>query len=230
MSEITGIQEQRKTGGKGFLAILVILLLAVLGIALYLFFGASMGGFETRGFSKVSRQFVLRPEDFDIPYYIDPSGDSPLTNDEVVLIMGVAEGKAFVTRTGRIDGWETTLLRVNNNDIGPQKYKNSISIYETAGGAADALDPHYLWGYTTPEEVPQDYLTDNCNIGSDCTIYTSEEFYTVSGLTVMRYDVTFRYRNAAVWVSVTGLDIEITEQDAFEAANLILERLQNYEQ
>lgn len=223
-------ENQGKTGNAGLKALIVIILLVVIGVALFLLFGANASGFETGSFSKITRQFVLRPEDFAIDYHIDPSGESPISNDELVLLMGTAAGKEFVTTTGRIDGWETTLLRTNENDIGAQKVKNSVSIFEAADGAEMALEPQYLWQYATPDEPPQDYVTDNCNVGSNCTMYTSEEFFTVSGLTVIRYDVTFTYRNAGVWVSISGLDIEIDEGDALDAANLMLEKLKNYEE
>lgn len=183
---------------------------------------------STEKLSRAVNEYVLRPGDFSVNYYVKPNGEKILGNRAVILEMGQLDGKAYIVETGRVDGWYINLRRSNNTDIGPATYTNSIEIFETIDGARLALSPQYFKAYTD-DNYDFEILDKNCNVGDRCITYTSEKFDPVTRLTTVRYDIGFVYRNVLVWISVTGLDVEVREADVLEAAQIILDKLAGFE-
>ncbi len=142
--------------------------------------------------------------------------------------MKEVEGKNYVLDTGRVDGWYVNLRKSDRTDIAPSTYTNTIDIFETKAGARLALSPEYFQAYTD-DEREFEFLDENCNYGDECILYTSERFDAATGLTVIRYDVAFVYGNVLLWISATGLDVDISEEDIHEAAQIVVDKLEEFE-
>jgi hypothetical protein len=182
---------------------------------------------DEQAFSRVQDDYVLRPLDLDDSYYIDRNGERPLSNRSIILAMGELAGKSYITATDRVDGWYINLRRSDRTVIGPATITNTVEVFDTADGARLAISPEYFKAYQDNEEDFQ-FLDRSCGLGSECILYTSEEFDPVTRLTTVRYDIAFVYKNVLVWVSVTGLDVEVTQDDAVEAAGIVLEKLETF--
>ena len=189
-----------------------------------------LGGGSTLSTEKLSRainEYVLRPGDLSEDYYVKSNGEKIWGNRAVILERGELDGKAYIVDTGRSDGWYINLRRSDNTVIGPATYTNTVEIFETNDGARLALSPEYFKAYTD-DKYEFEILDKNCNIGNECVTYTAEKFDPVTRLTTVRYDIGFVYKNVLVWISVTGLDVEIREADVLEAAQIILEKLEGF--
>ncbi len=191
---------------------------------------AVSGGQElnAEAFVRVEDQYVLRPSDFTVTYFVPQGGEKRVSNNSVVLDMGEYEGKTYITQTGRVDGWWIQLRRSNNAVVAPAIYESSIDVFETVEGAALALSPDWFWAYSD-ENTPTEFIDTSCGFGDQCIFFMYERFDPATRLTTLRYDIAFTYRNVLVWVSARGLDVEITEQDALDAAQLLFDRLSQYE-
>ena len=119
------------------------------------------------------------------------------------------------------------MLKNHELDIAPSKFKSSIDLFQTAEGAQLAFSPEWFWVYQD-ENAPDEWLDTSCNIGTDCILFKYEEYSPVSGLTTLRYDVAFLYQNVIVWVSGSGMDMEITQADVLNAAQVVFDKLANY--
>ena len=210
---------------------------AVIVAAVVLFFLASsseiaiFGGTPTldaEEFAKVQNDYVLRPDDFDVNYFIESGGEKRRGNRLVILEMKEAPGKNYVLNTGRVDGWYINLRKSDRTDIAPSTYTNTLDIFETNAGAQLALSSEYFKAYHD-DEREYEFLDENCNYGDECILYTSERFDAATGLTVIRYDIAFAYGNVLVWISVTGLDVDISEEDIHEAAQIVVDKLEGFE-
>ena len=189
------------------------------------------GGTQTldaEEFAKVQNDYVLRPDDLEVNYFIESGGEKRRSNRLIILEMKEVEGKNYVLDTGRVDGWYVNLRKSDRTDIAPSTYTNTIDIFETKAGARLALSPEYFKAYTD-DEREFEFLDENCNYGNECILYTAERFDAATGLTVIRYDVAFVYGNVLVWISATGLDVDISEEDIHEATQIVVDKLEGFE-
>ena len=183
---------------------------------------------DAEEFAKVQNDYVLRPDDLAVDYFIDSGGEKRRGNRLVILEMKEVEGKNYIVDTGRVDGWYINLRKIDRTDIAPSTYTNTIDIFETKDGARLALSPEYFQAYND-DEREFDFVDDNCSYGDECILYTSERFDAATGLTIVRYDIAFTFGNVLVWISATGLDVDISEEDIQEAAQLIVDKLEGFE-
>lgn len=189
------------------------------------------GGTQTldaEEFAKVQNDYVLRPDDLEVNYFIKSGGEKRRGNRLIILEMKEVEGKNYVLDTGRVDGWYVNLRKSDRTDIAPSTYTNTIDIFETKEGARLALSPEYFKAYSD-DEREFEFLDENCNYGDECILYTAERFDAATGLTVIRYDVAFVYGNVLVWISATGLDVDISEEDIHEATQIVVDKLEGFE-
>ncbi|MDH3944526.1 MAG: hypothetical protein OEV06_10580 [Anaerolineae bacterium] len=183
---------------------------------------------DEEAFTRVQDDYVLRPEDIESSYYVDSGGEKRWANRSVILEMGEVPGKSYVAATGRVDGWYINLRRSDRTDITPATITNTVEVFEKSSGARLALSEEYFKAYHDEDEAFE-FIDRSCNFGSECILYTSEEFHPGSGLTTMRYDIAFVYKNVLVWISATGLDIELNQDDVIELAEIILDKLETFE-
>ena len=189
------------------------------------------GGTQTldaEEFAKVQNDYLLRPDDLEVNYFIESGGEKRRGNRLIILEMKEVEGKNYVLDTGRVDGWYVNLRKSDRTDIAPSTYTNTIDIFEAKAGARLALSPEYFKAYTD-DEREFEFLDENCDYGDECILYTSERFDAATGLSVIRYDVAFVYGNVLVWISATGLDVDISEEDIHEAAQIVVDKLEGFE-
>ena len=177
-------------------------------------------------FVRVQSEYVLRPADFDFPYYVEAGEEVRLANSTLVQEIGQVEGKGYINDTGRVDGWRLEMRRQNSADFTPAIYISSVEVFETIGGAQLALTPGYFHGYAAPDNYDL-ISTENCSLGDECVMLVLDRFDAAASLTTLRYDVVFTYHNILVWVSGRSLDVEINENDVLEPAQMLLDRLQN---
>ena len=172
-------ENSEATGGKGKL-ILWIGILAIVVILLYVFV-LGPGGLLSRegspvsesGFQVDSFELVIRPEDLDISY--ESKSDTRLSNEEVIGRMTVAEGKKYIQETGRLDGWDMYMEKINIKDIGPSAYRSMVELFETNDGASKAFEKDWFWVYTNPENDP-DYISEkSCDFGNECLFVTYDK-------------------------------------------------------
>lgn len=216
-------------------AVAAVVTLAIAGSAILFMSSESdlmglLGGgrtYDAQDLVRAQADFVLRPADFEVDYFVESDGEKRRGNRLVILEMGEVEGKEFVLETGRVDGWYINLRKNDRTDIAPSTYTNTIDIFETREGARLAFSPEKFKAYNNADREFE-FLDKSCNYGNDCILYTSERHDPATGLTVIRYDVAFLYGNALVWISVTGLDIDISEDHIHEAAQIVLEKMDSF--
>ncbi|MBN2044497.1 MAG: hypothetical protein JW757_05710 [Anaerolineales bacterium] len=170
-------------------------------------------------------KLVLAPEDMTARYTITPGGNLHMNNSQLSNNMGAAFGKPFIVNTGRIDGWDLAMERVNPDDFTPEYVRSRVEIYETTAGAADALSEEWFWAYQLEDRMPDQYLDKNCGLGKDCVTFMYSEVKPASGAAVERYDVAFRYENVVVWVFIKGSQGEVTEDLVLEYGQIILDKI-----
>lgn len=213
------------------LSVVALVAVIVVGWGFLAYSGAAnilgLNTLDEAAFSRVQDDYVLRPADLESSYFIGTNGERPISNRSIVLAMGELAGKSYITATDRVDGWFINLRRADRTVIGPATITNTVEVFDSAKGARLAISPEYFKAYQDKEEDFQ-FLDRSCGLGSECILYTSEEFDPVTRLTTVRYDIAFVYKNVLVWVSVTGLDVEVTQDDAVEAASIVLDKLETF--
>jgi hypothetical protein len=146
--------------------------------------------------------YMPRPEEL-ARWYWSPgisSWDSPITNEQIIDLLGVEEGQKYIEKTGRKLGHSRCLLRKTGNDYLPEIICFTVIFYETTEGASLAL---------TPDWDPLDWYTDEIFIEGIETI--GEESY----FTYKEHDVDgdendidftsrFRIRNVHGGVNIWG--------------------------
>jgi hypothetical protein len=192
---------------------------------------ANIGGdqiVEPNSFVRVQNDYVLRPSDFTTAYHVDSGQEKRLANTTLVQEMGQAEGKAYIAATGRVEGWYIQLRRTNSAAFGPATFTNTVEVFNTVDGALVAMSPAYHPLYNSTE---RDYevIEGGCSLGRNCTLFTSEKFEPASGVTTVRYDVLFTYQNVLVWVTGTGLEVELTPDVVIDAGQIVLNKLNQLE-
>lgn len=167
---------------------------------------------------------VLRPTDLTARYRVTLDFQYP--NGDLVYQKASARD-SYIALTGRVDGWETTLERMDTNVSGPYEYTTRVEVFETVAGAADAISPEYFWAYTNSRKAPDELINNNCVLGSECVMFQTIPPSPKAGEANLRYDVAFRYQNVVVWISISGDKEDLTKTQALDVARIILEKLQN---
>lgn len=229
--------ENSESGGGRRKLILWIVILAVVIALVYVFVlgpGGLLSGLnpvEERGFQRDSYEIVIRPADLKVLLGISYTiqNDSRLSNEEVIGRMTTVEGKKYILETGRVDGWDLYMEKTTNSKIGPSAYRSMVELFETAAGAKKAFDRDWFWVYIDPEN-DQDYISEkSCDFGDECLFFIYDKVTPGSGIANVEYNIGFRYKNVLIQVFVKGADFETEEDDALDAAQLILDRLKEIE-
>jgi hypothetical protein len=161
----------------------------------------------------------------DLPGTYNTEYNNRYANERVVNVMGAAAGKTYALDTGRVDGWRASYIRSSASQIAPEFFFNQIEVFETSQGASLALSEDYFFAYTDEDKTPDEWVDRNCNYGQECVLFSYREVKTGAGAATVRYDMAFRYKNVMVWLYVKGLEGEATQEQLFEAADLIINRI-----
>jgi hypothetical protein len=230
---ITGGTSSSSSSKSLLIIILIVLVLVLAAAAVFLLGGGTiLGGgskiADTKKTVPMLDELVLRPEDMDIDYHIESGATSPYGSSQLIGERGEAEAKRFIAATGRVDGWKLEMRRTKKADVAPTVITSTVELFETSDGAKLALssDWHYAYQSNDREIV---FLDENCDLGDKCIYYMFEKYDPATQLTTLRYEVAFTYRNFLAQVSAIGLDFDITENDAIELGQIILDKLEGLE-
>lgn len=210
--------------------LLIVLVLVVAAAAVVYFFLIQPGQtpVDTDDLVLNLDELVLSPSDLPGSYITEYNNRH--SNEEVVNVMGAAAGKTYALDTGRVDGWNVYYKRSSANQIAPEFYYNRVEIFDTAQGASKALSKDYFWVYTDEEKAPDEWVDRSCSVGQECILFSYREVKTAAGAASVRYDMAFRYKNVLVWLYVKGLEGEASEQHLFDAADVIINRINELSQ
>ncbi|HKJ28000.1 MAG TPA: hypothetical protein VJ965_10205 [Anaerolineales bacterium] len=229
---MTETTQTKKGNNRIVVIILVVVVLILLGAVAFLMLGGTamqlLGGGGTLPedeFIVRMDQFPLRPNDMDDPYSISAGGDLRMDNTQLSKFMGSGYVKPFVNHTGRVDGWDVSLDRVNANAFGPETVRSQVSYFEEADGASEALSSDWFWAYQLEDRAPEEFLDENCSLGSDCVTFMYKEVKPGGGSIVERYDVAFRYKNVVIWVFVKGVQGEVSEDIVMDYGQMVLDKV-----
>lgn len=174
-------------------------------------------------------EFVLRPGAMESAYQVDPGSDRRMSNAQLATEWGPAFAKAYIGATGRVDGWNLAMQRVNTYDFTPEYIQSRVEIYADAEGASTALSEEWFWAYQIEGLRPDQFLDKNCNVGGDCVSYMYSNAKAGSGAVNERYDVALRYKNAVIWVYAKGQQGEVSENMVLEYAQMVLDNVKTVE-
>ncbi len=189
--------------------------------------GGSEGAFDPKSLENELSSFVLRDEDLPDDYRLPPGGENIVTTMTLINEMGELQAKRYVLATGRVNGWRIQLERERKDAFAPSYFESSIELFESVDGAKLALSPEWFPAYQDGEP---DWVDGGCDLGDECLFYYSEKHDPAQGLTTLRYQVAFVYRNVLVWVMGRGLDIDVTPEYILNAAQAIFDKLEEYAQ
>ncbi len=235
--------EQVQTTNQGNKTVLVAVIIAVvivgLGIVAFLMLGTGSnlisgtllgsGTIPEDQFIVKMDEFVLRPNAMESAYKVDPGSDRRMSNAQLATELGPAFAKSFIGATGRLDGWNLAMQRVNTYDFTPEYIQSRVEIYADAEGASTALSEEWFWAYQIEELVPDQFLDKSCNVGGDCVSFLYSDAKAGSGAITERYDVALRYKNVLIWVSAKGQQGEVSEELTLEYAQMVLDNVKTLE-
>lgn len=146
--------------------------------------------------------YMPRPEDLD-RWYWNPgisSWDSPMTNEQIIDLLGVEEGQKYIEKSGRKLGHNRCLLRKTGNDYLPEIICFQIIFYETSEGASQALSPDWdpLGWYT--DEI---FIEGIETIGEE-SYFTYKEHDVDGDENAIDFTSRFRIRNVHGSVNIWG--------------------------
>ena len=107
----------------------------------------------------------------------------------------------------------------------PEFFFNRTELFETTQGASLALSEEFFPVYTDEDKVPDEWLDRSCNVGQECILYSYREVKAGAGAATVRIDMAFRYKNVMVWLYVKGQEGEATQEQLFEAGELLINRI-----
>lgn len=214
--------------------LLVVVVLILIGVVAFLLLGgaAVTGLLSTGGSAYPQDQFIvkmdklaLRPEDMDTSYRIAQGGNLHMDNSQLTKNMGSVYAKPFIQNTGRVDGWDISMERVDLNAFAPEFVRSRVEYYGDAGGASDALSKDWFWAYQVEERMPDEFISENCKLGSDCVLFMYSEAKPGAGNIIERYDVAFREQNVVIWVSIKGVQGEVSADLVMDYGQMVLNKV-----
>lgn len=158
--------------------------------------------------------FQLKPEDLpkESRYYLpDPSWTGRDSNTEVVQWWTIDEGREYLERTGRIDGWSTSLYRGAEVLEAPLQVYCDVVKYETSDGALISLSEY---GLTAPIRGQNGYTKVDItlsNLQEPYFIYRSEKVMD-SGEVYSDYAIETTYYNYLVFCFGWGRKAEVSPE------------------
>lgn len=172
------------------------------------------------------QKFLLKASELpeEGKYYL-PGSDwmSINTNEEIISLRGVEEGRDYVIRTGRVTGWWVEYLRGTRAVEMPEDVYVFVAQYKTAEGAQLALlkynnvetNTKYRWRYETVDR----------GLG-DKYIVTVYDKITSGGDKDVSYLFEFTYRNYLVEIGLFDLEKYISHDFALLLGEKVLNKLE----
>lgn len=172
------------------------------------------------------RNLLLEREDLpsDARYYLpNSSWISPHRNSEVVSGWGVEEGREYLEKTGRIDGWFVSFERGTSTVNAPEEIYDNVVLYKTVEGARLVLDQ-----FSSCMDPDSDYqIVDTDLLIGDGTIVCTSKEMQPSGKNRLWYRIEFIRRNVFHAVVGWGWEREVTPEYVEEVARTLLAKTDN---
>lgn len=214
--------------------LLVVVVLILIGVVAFLLLGGSAvtgllniggSGYAQDQFIVSMNKLVLRPQDMSTGYKIAAGGDLHMDNSQLTNNMGSAYAKPFIQNTGRVDGWDVSMERVDNHAFAPEFVRSRVEYYSDAGGASDALSKDWFWAYQMEDRMPDEFISENCRLGSDCLLFKYSEAKPGAGNIIERYDVAFRTQNVVIWVYIKGVQGEVSADLVMDYGQMVMDKV-----
>ncbi len=150
-----------------------------------------------------------------------PGWISPHRNSEVVSGWGVEEGRDYIEKTGRVDGWFVYYFRNTKVVIAPEEMYDNIVMYRTAAGAQLIIDQ-----YSSCKDRDSDFtlVETDFKIGDASNVCIRRQMQP-SGDYRVWYRIEFSYRNYYHAVHGYGWEKEVRPEYVQQAAVTLLEKL-----
>jgi hypothetical protein len=169
--------------------------------------------------------FLMQLEDLpkDAKYYLPNSTwISPLRNSEIVSGWGVDEGREYLEKTGRVDGWTVDYERGTKTVITPEEMYDNVVLYRTVDGAHLIITE-----YSNCSDPKSDFteLEIDFKIGDMTKACISRQMQS-SGDNRVWYLIEFTYRNFYHSVGGWGWENEVRPEYVQDIARTLLAKLE----
>jgi hypothetical protein len=169
------------------------------------------------------QEFLLEP--VDLPgqqdYFIPSHQRSVVTNDLVIYLLGDEAGEKRVDSTGRLTGWQVHFRRVAGDGNGPDQIAQTIMQFASSQGALMNLEQYSLSGvypqtWTRLKSVP--------GLG-EASLAEMRQYTRADGQAQVTFAVSFTVRNIGVRIEVSGVEGQVSLEDAISLARIVADRL-----
>lgn len=174
------------------------------------------------------QKLLLVPEDLpkEAQYFLPNSGwISPHRNSEILSGWGVEEGREYLERTGRIDGWWVYYARGSKTITAPEEIYCNVIMYQTAEGARITVDEYNLI-LSSRDKGRYSFVEDvSIDVGDTNAFMWTKEMQP-SGKNKVNYRLEFSYRNYVVALGFYGWEYDVTMEFVEDTARTMLEKLE----
>jgi hypothetical protein len=156
---------------------------------------------DLRIITEEPREFLLEKEDLPKKaQYFLPNSQwiSPHHNSEIISSWGSIEGREYIERTGRVDGWWVYYARGSDTVFAPQEIFHNIIKYESVEGAQITVNEYNLVTSNRNEEY--EFVDRDLDFGDISIAMVAKETQS-NGKQRVWYRVETAYRN---YVSIIG--------------------------
>ena len=143
--------------------------------------------------------------------YITPNEtwSSPSTNDEIIQWRGVDEGSKYLSKSGRVTGWQIGFMR-RSKGVGaqyPMEIDGDVIQYKTAAGARFVLQDTLDNNKTNSTDFKSfDLPNGDMAIVYKIPPFTSNPDASLAGTELEGYRVLIQHRNYVIDVTIFGIE------------------------
>ena len=181
---------------------------------------------DTRVINVDPQKLLMGKEDIPIDgqYYL-PASDwiSPHRNSEIVSDWGVKEGREYLDRTGRIDGWFVIYERGTSRVLAPEQIYDNVVLYKNAEGARIVITE---FGFCTEVDTEYSMIETDILVGDFTNVCTFQEMQS-GGEPRVLLRLEFIYKNVYHGIAIWGWDYEVDLEFLEATARNLLARLED---
>jgi hypothetical protein len=171
-----------------------------------------------------SKAFLLEKEDLpkNAKYYLPgPNWISPILNEEIVQSWGSEEGRDYLDKTGRIEGWWVFYKRGNTTLLVPEEIMHNVVMYENLEGALLTITELAR----DTRDVEYKKLNREIEIGGTSLAYLKKKMQP-NGKYKVWYMVETAYRNYVSIVQGYGWEEEVKYEYVEDIARTAIMKLE----
>jgi hypothetical protein len=179
---------------------------------------------DLRVFDIDPRNLLLSKDDLqkDGRYYLPNSRwISPHRNSEVISGWGAEEGREYLAKTGRIDGWIVAYARGTRTVVAPDEIYDNVVLYKTSEGAMLVITD-----YSSCKDPDSGFelVETDFSIGDAINVCIDKEMQP-NGKNRVWYRIEFVYRNIFHGVTGWGWEDVVTPEFIEDVTVTLLEKL-----